>query len=61
MSIPTSMNLTELLERTQSLADSYYEILSSCDSVEEISSLNNWYWNAIHGLWIPAPMIDQAA
>ena len=62
MSIPTSnMNLTELLDRTESLTDSYYEILSSCESIEEIASLNNWYWNAMHWLWIPAPMMEQAA
>ncbi|MBN0989779.1 hypothetical protein [Amphritea pacifica] len=61
MSIPTRMDLTELFERTQSLADSYYEILSSCDSVDEIASLNSWYLNAIHGLWILTPVTEQAA
>ncbi|MDO6514945.1 MULTISPECIES: hypothetical protein [unclassified Neptuniibacter] len=61
MSIPTSMSLNELIERTHSLTETHHEILSTCESIEEIISLNNWYWNAMNSLWQQANAPECAA
>lgn len=61
MSIPTNMTLTELVARTQSLTDTYYDIFTTCESVDEIASLNNWYWSAMHTLWMQHMELDSAA
>jgi len=61
MCIPASMSLDELIEKTHSLTNTHHEILSSCESLEEIVSLNNWYWNAMHSLWQQANAPECAA
>lgn len=60
MSMPANIALPELVEQSQSLTDTYYAILPTCESIDEIASLNNWYWSAMYKLWIEDSSLEQA-
>ena len=61
MSVPANISLSELVKSTHSLTETYYEIMDTCESTEEIVALNSWYWSAMHELWIKEAALEKVA